>query len=175
MEHNEQYWTSKVQMVNAWLKNNDAGEMGQILQMQVSLLDQNRANTEEAERLWTAIRAIGAMLPNTFVKRGRGSTLSPEIQAAVDSVVNMVETAYAAFFEANAWLLDGVVVPHGKTGGAFENAAHAAKTEGARASRILKNALKDGRWAGVAENGIPVDLTPPPAAESDSTEVDEEE
>lgn len=172
MEKNEQYWTSKVQTVNAWMEQNDAGSMSEVLKLQNDLLAANVANPTEAERLWTAIRAIGAMLPNTFVKRGRGSTLSPEIQAAVDSVANAVETAFASFYEANWTLLSGIVLPHGKTGGSYATAQDAAKNDGARASRILKTALKENRWDGSAEDGMPLNLTPPMAPE---TEGDEEE
>ena len=90
-EHNEDYWMMKANQGLAWLNENDAGAFGTVLEDTLNLLVASASDATEAERLWGAIRSIAGMLPNSFIKRGRGSSLSPEVQASVDSVMNTAE------------------------------------------------------------------------------------
>tara|TARA_R100001510_G_C7651314_1_gene208970 strand:- start:2328 stop:2852 length:525 start_codon:yes stop_codon:yes gene_type:complete len=161
----ENYWNEKTQTVDAWMEQNDAGAMANVLVAQNELLKANVANPTEADQIWAAIRAIAKMLPNTFIRPGRASALSPEIQAAVDSVAHRVETAYAEFYEANWDLLSAIVLPHGKTGGHYLTAQDAAEYMNGRTTRILKEAMKEGRWKGEASEGLPVNLDAPPMPE----------
>ena len=161
----ENYWTEKTQTVDAWMEQNDAGTLAVVLTAQNELLKANVANPTEADQIWAAIRAIAKMLPNTFIRPGRQGSLSPEKQAAVDSVAHAVETAYAEFYEVNWDLLSAIVLPHGKTGGHYANAQDAASYMNGRTTRILKEAMKDGRWMGEANEGMPVNLDAPPMPE----------
>jgi len=165
MEKDENYWNEKANTVDAWMEHNDAGSMAVVLTAQNDLLKANVGNPTEADQIWAAIRAIAKMLPNSFIRPGRAPSLNPEIQAAVDSVAHRVETAYAGFYEANWDLLSAIVLPHGKTGGHYANAQDAASYMNDRTVRILKAALKEGRWNGQADGGMPVELVAPPMPE----------
>jgi len=164
-EKDENYWNEKTQTIDAWMEHNDAGAMAVVLNAQNDLLKQNVGNPTEADQIWAAIRAIAKMLPNTFIRPGRQPGLSPELQASVDSVAHCVETAYAEFYEAHWELLSAIVLPHGKTGGHYANAQDAASYMNGRTTRILKEAMKDGRWEGKSEDGMPIELAAPPMPE----------
>jgi len=164
-EKDENYWNDKTAQVDAWMDHNDAGSMKPVMEAQNALLKANVGNPTEAENIWAAIRAIAKLLPNTFIRPGRAPGLNPELQASVDSVAHRVETAYAEFYDAHWELLSAIVLPHGKTGGHYANAQDAASYMNDRTVRILKTAMKDGRWEGKSEDGMPTELVAPPMPE----------
>ena len=62
-----------------------------------------------------------------------------------------------------------VMFPHGRTGGEYTDASHMVKDQMRTIKRNLMKALKENRWDGKSENGVPVGMTPP--ALNDLTEV----
>ena len=76
-------WNDKVAMIIAWLKENDAGAMGQVIQVNIEA--GNEAQTDEdRNRFWEAVSALCKTLPNSPIKKGGGSTLPNEVQAVLD-------------------------------------------------------------------------------------------
>ena len=89
-------WTERASMISAWLNENDAGAMTNVIQ--VNLEAGNSATTDEdRDRFWEAVRALCKTLPNSPIKKGRGSTLAPEIQAVLDSISDEVAQAASDF------------------------------------------------------------------------------
>ena len=170
IEKNENYWNTKASIGLAWLNENDAGPYAEVLRGTLNLLQASASDNSEAERLWAGIRAMAGGLPNTFIKRGRGSSLSPEVQASVDSVVNAVETVFVGVFEAHFDLMGQVILPHGKTGGVYASPSDMADYFGKKARRACMVALKENRWDGTVEGGIPQGMTPPALNESEVTQ-----
>ena len=166
-EHNEDYWMMKANQGLAWLNENDAGAFGTVLEDTLNLLVASASDATEAERLWGAIRSIAGMLPNSFIKRGRGSSLTPEVQASVDSVMNTAQNVFAPFCEEHFDFLRLVVLPHGKTGGDYADADAMTQSFVDRIKRVLMVSLKENRWDGKTENGIPVGITPPAVVEKE--------
>ncbi len=164
-------WTQRSTDIREWLKHNDAGAMATLIEQTLDAGD-NSDNMEELDRFWEAVRAICKTLPNTPIKQGRGSTLAPAIQACVDGVVNRIQTAFAVIGDSD--LILEVMLPHGKTGGAYADIDAFANDMATKAQRVLKAALKDGRWNGtMTEDGL-TGLTPPVKQTSDNEESDED-
>ena len=173
MEKNSEYWTARAEQGLSWLEKNDAGAFGQVLNDTLNLLIASANEPEEAERLWGAVRSVAGMLPNSFIKKGRGSSLDPQTEASVASVLNQAETVIAPHIEENFEFLQMVMFPHGRTGGEYTDASHMVKDQMRTIKRNLMKALKENRWDGKSENGVPVGMTPPALNDSDGGDSEE--
>ena len=60
--------------------------------------------------------------------------------------MNRIQNAFATISDAE--LILEVMLPHGKTGGAYADIEAFAKYMSMKAQRVLKAALKDNRWDG---------------------------
>jgi len=160
----ENKWAEKSNDIREWLKHNDAGAMNALIAQTLDAGD-SASNDDERNRFWEAVRAICKTLPNSPIKKGRGSTLEPAIQACVDGVVNRIQNAFVTISDSD--LILEVMLPHGKTGGAYADIEAFAKDMSMKAQRVLKAALKDGRWDGTMTEDNLTGLTPP-VKESDS-------
>ena len=160
----ESKWNEKSNDIREWLKHNDAGAMNALIAQTLDAGD-SASNDDERNRFWEAVRAICKTPPNSPIKKGRGSTLEPAIQACVDGVVNRIQNAFVTISDAD--LILEVMLPHGKTGGAYADIEAFAKDMSMKAQRVLKAALKDNRWDGTMNEDNLTGLTPP-VKESDS-------
>jgi len=161
IEKNEQYWTRKANIGLEWLNVNEAGPLGDVLENTLILLKAQADDEVMAEALWVSIRSMAKNLPNTFIQRGRGSTMDPAIQAGVDSVENQVSAAFAPVCEQIFDMLQTCIRPHGRTGGEYGDSTAMAASLGERAKAYLMTAMKDGRWKGeFDENGNPLNVIP---------------
>ena len=167
----EDKWTERSTEIRAWLEHNDAGAMNALIEQTLNAGDA-ASNDDERNRFWEAVRAICKTLPNSPIKKGRGSTLDPAIQACVDSVSNRIQDAFVTISDAE--LLLEVMLPHGKTGGAYADIEALASDMATKAVRVLKAALKDGRWDGTMSDSGLTGMTPPMKSNSSDEEETEE-
>ena len=108
---------------------------------------------------WTAIRSIGSTFEDfPKARRGRESALPDEVEMNAVSVKNQVIAAFAGI--TNADLITTVILPHGRTGGAFEDINDLARNMGKKAYDALVKGYKEGRWDGSMNGEIPA-MTPP--------------
>ena len=164
----EDKWIERSKEIRAWLEHNDAGAMNALIEQTLNAGDVAKSD-DERNRFWEAVRAICKTLPNSPIKKGRGSTLEPAIQACVDGVVNRIQNAFATISDSE--LILEVMLPHGKTGGAYADIDAFSKDMAMKAQRVLKAALKDGRWNGQMTEDNLTGLTPPvKESDGDSTE-----
>ena len=157
-------WNDKVAMIIAWLKENDAGAMGQVIQVNIEA--GNAAQTDEdRNRFWEAVRALCKTLPNSPIKKGRGSTLPNEVQAVLDSISDEVAQAASDFFAIGD--MNMLLLKHGKSGGglftADEYSAYMSQTVVNSLKKRYKEQIWDGSRQGLLTQAFPVE------------EVDEEE
>lgn len=164
-------WIMKSNEIRAWLKHNDAGAMSTVITVNLDAGDE-AASDEDRNRFWEAVRALCKTLPNSPIKKGRGSTLEPAIQACVDSVQNRVQTAFATISDSD--LILEVMLPHGKTGGVYADIDAFAKDMATKAVRVLKAALKDNRWDGTMTDDELTNMTPLVKETSDNEEEAED-
>jgi len=160
-------WNSKSNGIRAWLEHNDAGAMGAVITVNLDAGD-NAASDEDRNRFWEAVRALCKTLPNSPIQKGRGSTLEPAIQACVDGVSNRIQDAFVTISDAE--LLLEVMLPHGKTGGAYADIEALAKDMATKAVRVLKAALKEERWDGTMTKDGLTGMTPPMKSNSSDDE-----
>ena len=138
-------WTEKASMISAWLNENDAGAMTNVIQ--VNLEAGNSATTDEdRDRFWEAVRALCKTLPNSPIKKGRGSTLAPEIQAVLDSISDEVAQAASDFFATGS--MNMLLLKHGKSGGGLFTADEYSAYMSSTIVGSLKKRLKNGIWDG---------------------------
>lgn len=167
----DETWNNRTSLIRGWLDNNDAGAMKALIEMTLDAGDISESE-EERDRFWESVRAICKTLPNSPIKKGRGSTLDPQIQGCVDGVVNRIQNAFATITDAE--LILEVMLPHGKTGGSYENIEAFAKDMSLKAQRVLKTALKEGRWDGTMNDDGLTGMTPPVKSSNDDSESSED-
>ena len=160
----QEKWNEKYAMINAWLDENDAGAMGQVIR--VNLEAGNEAqNDDDRNRFWEAVRALCKVLPNSPIKKGRGSTLPNEVQAVLDSISDEVAQAASDFFAIGD--MNMLLLKHGKSGGglftADEYSAYMSQTVVNSLKKRYKEQIWDGSRQGLLTQAFPVE------------EVDEEE
>tara|TARA_R100000329_G_scaffold64553_1_gene57339 strand:+ start:361 stop:855 length:495 start_codon:yes stop_codon:yes gene_type:complete len=159
-------YTNKTNEILTWLDVNDAGAMDSVIRTNIQAgMD---SEDENLDRFWAAVRAVCGTLPVSPIRHGQPSSLAPEIQASVDNVVNRVTDAFVSLGDYELML--EVILPHGKTGGAYADMGVLAADFGKKVERTLKAALKDGRWDGkLNKNGL-TGMTPPPVKEKEETQ-----
>ena len=162
-------WNKNTAEVQSWLNTQDIGDAGQAIALSITL--GNNCNDDDLRSTyWTAIRSIGSQYESfPKARRGRESALPDDIEVSATSVKNAVIAAFADI--SNAELLMTVVLPHGRTGGAYADINEFARVMGKKAYDALVKGYKENRWDGTMNGDIPA-LTPPPVK---STEGGEEE
>ena len=151
-------WNKNTNEVQAWLELGDRGDNGKAIELSI-MLGNNCGSDELRSTYWTAIRSIGSTFEDfPAARRGRESALPETIDMSAISVKNAVITAYAGI--SNSELLLSVILPHGRTGGAYDDIQSYAQSMGKKAYNALTQAYKEGRWDGTMNGEIPA-MTPP--------------
>jgi len=163
-------WNKNTAEVQSWLNTQDIGDAGQAIALSITL--GNNCNDDELRSTyWTAIRSIGSQYESfPKARRGRESALPDDIEVSATSVKNAVIAAFADI--SNAELLMTVVLPHGRTGGAYADINEFARIMGKKAYDALVKGYKENRWDGTMNGDIPA-LTPPPVKSAEGGEEEE--
>ena len=163
-------WIKNTNAVQAWLEREDRGDVGHAISLSITLGNATD-NDDMRSTYWTAIRSIGSPYSDfPAARRGRESALPEEVDLSANSVKNAVIAVFAGI--TNADLITTVILPHGRTGGAFEDIEAFAQSMGKKAYDALVKGYKEGRWDGTMNGEIPA-LTPP-AVKSDEGGQEEE-
>jgi len=167
---NEQNWTKNTNEVLAWLEREDRGQNGEAIGLSITL-GNSCGNDELRSTYWTAIRSIGSTFDDfPKARRGRESALPDEIELNASSVKNAVMNAFVGI--SNPELLLTVILPHGRTGGAYESIEAMAEYFSNKAYQSLVAGYKDGRWDGTMNGEIPT-MTPPPVKADEGGQEEE--
>ena len=163
-------WIKNTNEVQAWLEREDRGDNGKAIELSIML-----GNTTDDDDLrstyWTAIRSIGSTFEDfPKARRGRESALPDEVEMNAVSVKNQVIAAFAGI--TNADLITTVILPHGRTGGAFEDINDLARNMGKKAYDALVKGYKEGRWDGSMNGEIPT-MTPPAVKSAEGGQEEE--
>lgn len=148
-------WIRNTNKVREWLEAEDRGQSGEAISLSITLGD-TCGDDDLRSTYWTAIRSIGAMFEDFPKAKPGNSGLPTEIQVNVDSVETAV---YNAFVTLPEFLLK-VILPHGRTGGAFETIEEMATHFSVVAVRNLTKGYKENRWDGTMNGDTPM-MTPP--------------
>lgn len=141
-------WNERIAAIEAWLNENDAGAMSKLITMTIQA-GNDALNDEERDRFWESIRAICKTLPNSPIKKGRGSQLAPETQAVLDSISDEVSQAASDFFAIGDMSM--LLTKHGKSGGGLFTIAEYSVYMSSSIVSSLKRRLKDGIWDGTRD------------------------
>lgn len=163
-------WNKNVAEVQAWLELEDRGEVGEAIALTI-MLGNNCNNDELRSTYWTAIRSLGAGFEDfPKARRGRESSMPEDIDLLVISVKNAVKTAFVGI--SNPELILTVILPHGRTGGAFDSIESLAENFADKAVKSMTDAYKQKRWNGDMNGDIP-DMTPPAVKADDGGQEEE--
>jgi hypothetical protein len=163
-------WNKNTNEVSAWLKLEDRGDVGKAIELSITL-GNHCGNDELRSTYWTAIRSIGSPYESfPKARRGRESSLPEDVDLSATSVKNAVITAFAGI--TNAKMILTVILPHGRTGGAYDSIESFADAMGKKAYTALTQGFKEGRWDGSMNGKIP-DMAPP-AVKADEGGQEEE-
>jgi len=163
-------WNKNVAEVQGWLELEERGDVGQAIGLSI-MLGNNADNDDMRSTFWTAIRSIGSS-HESFPKarRGRESSLPEAVDLSALSVKNAVIAAFAGI--SNAELILTVILPHGRTGGAYDSIESFADAYGKKAVTALTQGFKEGRWDGTMNGEIPA-MTPPVVKSTDGGQEEE--
>ena len=143
---NEKY-NQKANEILTWLEHNDAGALGPVIEatLQAGL---TATTDEDRDKFWASVRSLCGTLPKSPIRRGIQSSLTAEMSACVDSVVNRIESAFASIGEAE--LILDVMHPRqrGDSIGHYDSIESWAKAMAASGRRYMMEALNQGRWGG---------------------------
>ncbi len=132
-------------------------------------------NDEVRSVYLTAVRNIGKGIDGFSFYSGRPSeNYTPEQEANLLTVANVVRSAYASIPTDMQTVLLKVKIPHGRTGGEFADFDALIDDEVRKAQNVMKTAIKDKRWDALSMDGNVPQITPT-AVKADSSEVSEEE
>tara|TARA_R110000744_G_scaffold110124_4_gene207776 strand:+ start:246 stop:863 length:618 start_codon:yes stop_codon:yes gene_type:complete len=163
-------WNKNTSEVTMWLEKEDRGDVGQAIALSI-MLGTNAKTDELRSTYWTAIRSIGSPYEDfPAARRGRESSMPEAIDLSAISVKNAVTAAFADISEPS--LITTVILPHGRTGGAYADIQAYADSMGKKAYNALTQAYKDGRWLGEMNGLIPV-MTPPATKADDGGQEEE--
>tara|TARA_R110002051_G_scaffold165198_4_gene236073 strand:+ start:1588 stop:2094 length:507 start_codon:yes stop_codon:yes gene_type:complete len=163
-------WNKNTAEVSAWLEQGDYGDVGQAIALSITLGD-NSPSDDLRSVYWTAIRSIGTPYESfPKARRGRESSLPENVELSAISVKNAVVAAFAGI--SNSELLMTVILPHGRTGGAYDSIESFADAMGKKAYTALTQAHKEGRWDGTMNGDIPA-MTPPAVKSADGGQEEE--
>tara|TARA_R110001592_G_scaffold12326_2_gene59035 strand:+ start:3280 stop:3786 length:507 start_codon:yes stop_codon:yes gene_type:complete len=163
-------WNKNTNEVLAWLELEERGDVGKAIELSI-MLGNNCDSDDLRSTYWTAIRSIGSPYEDfPAARRGRESALPDNIELSATSVKNAVYTAFASL--TNAELLMTVILPHGRTGGAYSTVEDYAKAMGKKAYNALVQGYKEGRWDGTMNGEIPA-MTPPAVKSTDGGQEEE--
>tara|TARA_R110000850_G_scaffold21286_1_gene62905 strand:- start:64 stop:582 length:519 start_codon:yes stop_codon:yes gene_type:complete len=171
---NEEKYTEKANEVLEWLKVNDAGALGPVIEatLQAGL---TATTDEDRDKFWASVRSLCGTLPKSPIRRGIQSSLTAEQMAAVDSVVNRITSAFASIGEED--LILDVFFPRqrGESMGPYGDIEAFASDMGAKVKRSIKKAITDNRWDGLLTDDSLTGMVPPAPTESKTAEVSSEE
>ena len=152
----QEKFTTNINRITAWMNENDAGAMHDVVLGMLSL----PADTDaERDRVWAGIRSILGILPNSPIKRGRGSSLPDEVESVIDALSLAHGEAMAdAWNSGDNHLL---MRKHGKSGGGlFESADEVRDTYASKMVNDLKRRYREKIWdgtrAGLNSQSFPV-------------------
>lgn len=167
---NDKNWIKNTTEVTMWLETEDRGEHAQAISLSI-MLGNNCDSDELRSTYWTAIRSIGSAFADfPKARRGRESALPEQIELSALSVKKSVHAAYVAI--SNPELITTVILPHGRTGGAYESIDALATHYAKQAYNALVKAYKEGRWDGTMNGEIPA-MTPPAVKADDGGQEEE--
>jgi hypothetical protein len=163
-------WNKNVAEVQAWLELEDRGDIGQAIGLSI-MLGNNCDNDDLRSTYWTAIRSLGGQFEDfPKARRGRESSMPEQMDIDATSVKNAVVNAFVGI--SNPELILTVILPHGRTGGAYDTIEDLAASFGKKAYDALVKANKEGRWDGTMNGVIPA--MSPPAVKTDEGGEEEE-
>tara|TARA_R110000796_G_C14432396_1_gene421282 strand:+ start:220 stop:738 length:519 start_codon:yes stop_codon:yes gene_type:complete len=169
-----QKYTEKVGEVLEWLKVNDAGALGPVIQATCEA-GLTATTDEDRDKFWASVRSLCGTLPKSPIRRGIQSSLTAEQVAAVDSVVNRIESAFASIGEEELMLDVFFPRQRGDSMGAYANIDAFASDMSAKVKRSIKKAITENRWDGLLNDNMLTGMIPPAPTESKKTEVSSEE
>jgi len=167
---NEKNWIKNTNEVQVWLERGDRGDNGTAIELSIMLGNQCK-DDELRSTYWTAIRSIGSTFEDfPKARRGRESALPEHIELNAVSVKNAVVDAFAGI--TNAELITTVILPHGRTGGSYNDIGELAQSMGKKAYDALVKGYKEGRWDGTMNGEIPA-MTPPAVKSAEGGQEEE--
>ena len=107
-------WNEIAAMLTAWLAENDAGAMTPVIEINLQA-GNDATSDEDRDRFWEAVRAICKTLPNSPIKKGRGSTLPNDVQAVLDAIGEEAAQAASDFFAIGS--INLLLLKHGNSVG----------------------------------------------------------
>jgi hypothetical protein len=167
-------WNTNVIKVRAWAEHQDPSDKLSAVNLSIMLGDS--ADTDDLRSTyWTAIRAIGGTMEGfPSARRGRESTLTDEQEAVLVNVEETVATAIAQIPSKYQDMLLAVIVPHGRTGGVFDDFLALIDSFRDKAHKYMNTAIKENRWDGVEVDGNGIPMITPTTTKADSEDNEEE-
>lgn len=152
-------WNTNIAKVRAWMSNGLDDEQTKVALETTIALGENAKDDDARSTFWTALRSIGSSAEGFPKARvGQPSLLSSAGQVNVATVESQVRSAFASITDTAVQnIVLSVIVPHGRTGGVYENWDAFCESMAESAMAYMMKSIKEQRWNGEAMSkaGVP--------------------
>jgi len=167
-------WTINTNKVRAWSVNQDPCDNLTAVMLSLQLGD-NCNNDDLRSTYWTAIRSIGSTMEGfPAARRGRESSLTTvqaqNVSIAEEALVAAMNAIPTEFHK----IMLAVLVPHGRTGGVFEQYSDLVANSRKQGHNYMLASIKEERWNGEDMDEEVPKIAPRPTSDEkeESEEID---
>lgn len=138
---------TKTDDIITWLSFNDVGSLSVVLNGIITQGQVEGQTEKDYENYWASIRSLCGTLPNSPIRKGIQTSVPTQVQAVVDSVMNRVQTAFAAIGDTEL-ILDTIMPMRNTSGTKFQSADELGEYFANRVKRLLMDSYKAELWNG---------------------------
>lgn len=168
-------WNINTAKVRAWAELQEPSDAITAINLSISVGD--NATTDEMRSVyWTAIRNLGGNLDGFPKARiGQNSPLDEAQQVVVANAETLLRSAFASIPTEHHDIMLTLMVPHGRTGGVYENFEALVDSFVDAGHRYMVDSVKDERWNGKKVNKTNIPQITPRLTKAEKDALMEEE
>jgi len=168
-------WNINTAKVRTWAELQSPSDAITAINLSIQIGD-NAKTDEERSTYWTAIRNLGTSFEDFPKARiGQNSPLDESQQIVVANAEALLRNAFASIPTEHHDIMLALMVPHGRTGGVYENFEALTDSIVDAGHRYMLSSVRDKRWNGkkVSKTNIP-QITPRMTKEEKEASMEEE-
>ena len=112
----ENTWTMKITNINEWMSANDISTYPALAAVEGLIAAGNVSDEATRENLYAAIRNCFKGVEHSPLRKGRGSNLPADVEAAINATISALKTDLMTCWEASP-SIQNCMVKHGRSGG----------------------------------------------------------
>lgn len=112
----ENTWNGKITTIEQWMSANDTGKYPALSAVPGCISAGNNSDEATKENLWGAIRHCFKDVPNSPLRKGRGTGLPADMDAAINATLTALKADLVTCWESSP-AIQSNIMQHGRSGG----------------------------------------------------------